>query len=259
MEILDVPLDKLVVHKLNIQYFKGELTDKSALKTDIKANGIKTPIQITSTNEILAGATRFGIAKELGFKKIPAMVIESVKTEEQAKDWIIKDNLLRRHLTTSDRLLLLAELSDNYVAKRGGDRGNQYTGGKLQKLENGTDMESGLKATAKVAGTSVQQVSIARAYREKIRKNPELIEAPVSEVLKNNKQLIDDLKPTKPVEKELKMKYNKGEDSLRIYQAEGEGVSQSLGDFIVSFDKHNFVVGITINHFKKLRAVVKDT
>ena len=95
MVIEDVDISKLSVHPLNDKFF-GEVAvvDRGALKADIKINGIKVALQITPDYQILAGATRFRIAQELGIKKLPCQIIQGLDTEDQVSAYIIKDNLL---------------------------------------------------------------------------------------------------------------------------------------------------------------------
>lgn len=50
--------------------------------------------------------------------------------------------------------LLLAELSDNYVGKPGQHKGNRYTNGKFQNLEDSKTIESDIEKTAMAAGIS---------------------------------------------------------------------------------------------------------
>ena len=47
------------------------------------------------------------------------------KDDKKVKEYVIKDNLLRRHMTTEQKLFLYAELSIVYETGRGGDRKSQ--------------------------------------------------------------------------------------------------------------------------------------
>ena len=134
---MEVETKKLKEHPFNLETFKDtQGYDFDALKEDIRKNGIKTELHITPDYVVLCGHQRLKAAKELGLKTVPCKIVSGLKTEEQEKEYIIKDNLLRRHLTTEQRMLLFAELSRLYEVGRGakeGFRGNQYERGKDAK------------------------------------------------------------------------------------------------------------------------------
>ena len=270
MAIEDVEITRLSVHPLNDKFF-GEVAvvDRSALKADIKNNGIKVALQITPDYQILAGATRFRIAQELGIKKLPCQIIQGLDTEDQVSAYIIKDNLLRRHLATSDRLLLFSELS--FMNERG--RGIAT---KDQPRESGKfapkDAQSAslgkeddvLEKTAKEVGVSPRTIAKARQYTKKIQEHPELKNAPVADVLKlPTKQVLKELheqeeedRRTKPPEI-LKLSYNKETDSLYVFKRKGTGIAKGLGNILISFDSNQEVVGVRIGKFKDLLAAAE--
>ena len=104
----------------------------SRLSQDIKENGLSDSI-ITFEGKILDGRNRF--------KACQMVSIEPVFKEYDGSDplaFVISHNLHRRHLTESQRAMIASSVA---TIRHGGERGNQYTGGKssidgLAKLTN---------------------------------------------------------------------------------------------------------------------------
>ena len=142
-EIESFPVSKLIEHPDNKRLFNPlEGADFERLKADIEKNGIHDALIVTKENVegvrvILAGHNRLRAARELGLKFVPVRVkVFSEKTEETR--FIIRDNLHRRQLKPEQVKALIVELYGEEIGKdgRGGDRGNQYTGGKVAKVNN---------------------------------------------------------------------------------------------------------------------------
>jgi hypothetical protein len=92
------------------------------LAEDIKANGLKEPITVMPDGKGLDGRNRHKACKL-------ASVLPKFKTYEgnDPVGFVVSKNLHRRHLTTIQRASIAAEIAN---LPRGGDRGNQHTGGK---------------------------------------------------------------------------------------------------------------------------------
>lgn len=106
--------------RLNKQEFED-------LKRDIAANGQALPITVLAgTNLIIDGRHRYEACQRLGIEP----KIEYVSLTESQILWkVISLNTRRRHLSESQRAAIAARIAN---LKCGGDRGNQYTGGKVQ-------------------------------------------------------------------------------------------------------------------------------
>ena len=100
-----------------------------ALTEDIRANGQREPIW-TYQGKIIDGRNRYSAILRLQEQK--------VNIEPTFREWdgqgslvafVVSLNLHRRHLDVSQRAMVAATLANQ---KRGGDRGNQHTGGKAQ-------------------------------------------------------------------------------------------------------------------------------
>ncbi len=102
--------------------------DYRRLKDDITLNGIRHPVivyQNAKGNFILAGVHRQKAALEIGLKEIP---IETVRgTPKEYREFVINENLARRHLTTKQKQNLIDYLlqsnpkeSDRTIAEKTG-------------------------------------------------------------------------------------------------------------------------------------------
>ncbi|MEM1077424.1 MAG: ParB N-terminal domain-containing protein [Pseudomonadota bacterium] len=110
-----------------------------SLMDSITALGVmKDPIQVRKVKHkkgaliLIAGAHRLEAARRLGWEKIPAKVWDCA--DDWARMMEIDDNLTGAEMDTLDLCVFLAERKTIYerlnpLAKRGGARGNQHTGG----------------------------------------------------------------------------------------------------------------------------------
>jgi ParB-like chromosome segregation protein Spo0J len=144
--------------------------DFEALVGDIRENGVRDEIILTPNGEVLDGINRLRASKEAGVE--PRFKI----TEEPPEKWaslVISKNLHRRHLTSSQRAAIAAEL----VTTKHGD--NQHSGGaanlpvlsqpeaaaKLQTSERNVRDAAKVKSLSKELHESVKagKVSVATA------------------------------------------------------------------------------------------------
>lgn len=174
---MEIKTEVLKPYEFNKEFFEDiKGTDYEALKEDIKQNGIKVELHITKSNTILCGHQRWSIAKEIGMKEVPVKIVNIDESDDKkVKEYVIKDNLLRRHLSTEQKYILIATLSEVYEIGRGAKefQGNQYKSGEHAEVAS-TPQEDVLKKTSKDTGVSERTVASARKYRELIKKSPEL-------------------------------------------------------------------------------------
>jgi ParB family chromosome partitioning protein len=112
-------------------------------------------------NVLIDGHTRVAAAEEANVKEIPFLSL-TFETEEDAIEYAIRHNSMRRAVTAGDKFRCM-KLVD-VRGKGGGDRGNQYTGGKVasgKRLPDANE-ESSKGRTAKLVGISGLQVSKMR-------------------------------------------------------------------------------------------------
>jgi ParB family chromosome partitioning protein len=130
---------------------------------------LRHPIELRPRPEggyqLVAGAHRLRAAQLLGWDVIPAVVIQV--SDDQARLAEIDENLIRHELNPLDRAVFLAERKVLYErlypqARRGGDRGNQHTGGRQ------TDTVSFSQDTAERCGLTDRTIRRAVMIAEKL-------------------------------------------------------------------------------------------
>ncbi|OLP56925.1 hypothetical protein BJF92_11215 [Rhizobium rhizosphaerae] len=81
--------------------------DYAALKADIAAHGVKSPVDYDEAGNILDGHHRVAICRELGLNDWPRFVRKGL-SEEAKRDFALSINLLRRHLSLAQRRAIAA-------------------------------------------------------------------------------------------------------------------------------------------------------
>ena len=145
---------KLKENPISAKHFRdlgGE--DFEKLKADIQARGILVPLVAMKDGTLLAGHNRLRAAKQIGLEKIPVQWVEDDLSRKDQEGFVIKDNVLRRQLSAEEKESLIVSLYGEQIreSKHGGDRGNQFTGGKVKvNLAKQIEQETGIKeATVK--------------------------------------------------------------------------------------------------------------
>jgi ParB family chromosome partitioning protein len=140
VKVITIPIEEIVIgERLRpINYDEiGELVNS------IAENGLINPIAVGDKAEdgypLIAGLHRLTACKRLGLVEIAAHVIEGSAIELQIAE--IDENLIRLRLTPVQRAKFTQRRRELYEmlhpeTKRGGDRGNQHTGGKARQTDN---------------------------------------------------------------------------------------------------------------------------
>lgn len=84
--------------------------DYEALKADITKHGIRQPLRVCG-RVVLAGNTRLMIAKELKIAFVPVLYLPEM-TKLEMREYVINDNLCRRHLTVAERAVLALAIAE---------------------------------------------------------------------------------------------------------------------------------------------------
>lgn len=116
---MKVNVSELKPYELNKFLFDESSVDYKALKGDIEAKGVKVALHILPNKTILAGHNRWSIAKELGIEQVPCEFVTNLKSPEEIKEYVIKDNLFRRQLNPQQRYFLWGQLSKTYEVGAG--------------------------------------------------------------------------------------------------------------------------------------------
>jgi ParB family chromosome partitioning protein len=116
---------KLKDHPRQAEVF-GDLSDAelAALAEDMRANGLRDPIEVVSDGTIIGGHQRVRAAKRLGWSEVDVIVRVDLQTADTiaAKKSFLTDNLLRHHLSPLVRAKCIKELVE---LERGGRRSSQ--------------------------------------------------------------------------------------------------------------------------------------
>jgi len=145
----------LSVNKLNSVFDEISKKDFETLKADIQERGVLVPLILkVDRTTLLAGHNRLKVAIELNLLTVPVQYLETELDKESEKEFVIKDNLLRRQLTASQKLALIETLYGREIseAKHGGKRGNRHTkqeneSTKIQlNLAKRIEQETGIKS-----------------------------------------------------------------------------------------------------------------
>lgn len=141
-----------------------------ALAAIIGSQGLMNPVTLRADGarfRLVAGLHRLEAVRALGWDAIPARLSQA-ETDDAARLEEVMENLGRHELVALDRCQHLWELKQVWErmypqAKKGGDRGNQHTGGKVQSLDLGSDAPvfGFAKATAEKIGLSKQAIHLA--------------------------------------------------------------------------------------------------
>lgn len=120
MKIILSDIKKISVNKLkknisNDKFFRTE-TGKyfDDLATDIQKRGILVPLIAKKDGTLLAGHARLLVAQGLGIKMVPVQFVEQDLSPDAEVEFIIKDNLLRRHLAPDERFELYRTIIKNF-------------------------------------------------------------------------------------------------------------------------------------------------
>jgi len=180
---MNVLVSELKPYKFNERFF--ELLPKDVykpLKADIEKNGIKTDLHILPDNTVVCGHQRLRIAKEIGLEKVPCKVVK-LEGDDVIKEYVIKDNLLRRHLTPEQKALLYGELKKlpHYQGRVG--RPSKEITDNVSVIKGETN-----ELIGKEFGVSGRTVDRYLQYAEEVDSHPELRSEKITKVLRDVKK-----------------------------------------------------------------------
>ena len=143
-----------------------------ALKLDIAANGLRTPLEVTAAGVVLDGHARLQAARELGLETLEVL---QVATEDELA-YMLRAALLRRQLTPSQKAALAVKLSDLdrlRAQAAGRQRANLRRGAEVASLpaRESDDTDDGTmgrtrERIAELAGTSPRTVQDVLTVQE---------------------------------------------------------------------------------------------
>ena len=185
-------------------------TEFSDLKESIKRHGLIEPLVINQDGRLLCGRRRVQALNELGINEAPVRVIKT-KNEIEEFDISFEENVRRKNFTDLEIEEALVERKKLYLqqypeTKRGGDRGNQYTGG---KPTNGRS-DSFAEETAKRLGVSKRKIERYLQAHQLRKDHPQLKNEPKSLKVIQRARKIESRKGT-VIPKEIDMQLRCGD------------------------------------------------
>jgi N6-adenosine-specific RNA methylase IME4 len=149
---------RLLAHKFAELFPALDKTDLKELADDIKAHGLEEPI-VLYQGFILDGRNRYRAAQmaELDLDPADRSLFDAFTgTDDGALQYVISKNLKRRHLTTSQRAMIAADIAS---LQQGGDRrSDQAANLPVEKTQAGA---------AKSLGVSERAVRTAKKVKDK--------------------------------------------------------------------------------------------
>jgi ParB-like chromosome segregation protein Spo0J len=171
LPVKDVEPSKLQPNPKNTEIFRTESSEYfERLTEDIRKRGIIVPLIAEQNGTILAGHNRWEIAKRLHLKFVPVQYVASELSEEEAREFVIKDNLLRRQFSSQEWLEIYKQLYPNFderLAKHG-----QRATAKTIRVDNVHSEENGndiLTAERIAADTGQSKAAVQKQLQRKKR------------------------------------------------------------------------------------------
>jgi len=130
--------------------------DYNRMRSDIEDRGVIIPVIATPDFMLVCGYNRLKIAKEIGLKSIPVIFMDIEDKEKET--FAIKDNLNRRQLSTEQRAVIIAKLTE-HIKK-----------GRKPKKDKSPSTEE----IAKDLGLSSATIRRAKQFVKQVKEKPEL-------------------------------------------------------------------------------------
>ncbi len=163
-EVKSISRSSLRINNSNADYFRKE--DDAyfeRLTEDVKRRGFLVPLIAKKDGTLLAGHNRLTVAERLGIDFLPVQYVELPLTKEEEREFVIKDNLLRRHLSANEWIevykKLYPDFEDTFL--------NEETRTKSGRLKNGEERLTIAKIAADVGQKEVTVKAQIRREREK--------------------------------------------------------------------------------------------
>lgn len=116
--VKDVSVNDVRVNPNNTLFFKTESKEYfQRLEEDIRKRGILVPLIAKKDGTLLAGHNRLAIAKQIGLPLVPVQFVDEDKYDispEAEREFVVKDNLLRRQFTAQEWIEVYRQLYPNF-------------------------------------------------------------------------------------------------------------------------------------------------
>ena len=170
---MDVQAISCIVITTNGRLRKLSRPKVKELADSITEIGLLNPITVMAAGSeytLVAGRHRLEAARLLGWQTIPAVVVDLVDLDRRLAE--VDENLIRANLSDLERATHLSTRKHLYElkhpeTKRGGDRGNQHTGGR-QNADSAFSQDAA-KKTGRSRRVIEEDVQIAESIPEDVR------------------------------------------------------------------------------------------
>lgn len=183
-EVKPVKVQDLHINPSNAEFFPIEDAQRfEQLKNDIRERGIIVPLLAKRDNTLLAGHNRLKAATELGLEYVPVQYVQEQLSAEQEREFLIKDNLLRRQFTGSEWLMIYRKLYPTFDEEM---LSNTERRGRPKKDEKGR------LTIEKIAADTGQKPDTVRMQITREQKKPNIVR--FSQHKEAHGSLVDDCK-----------------------------------------------------------------
>lgn len=121
-QVRQTPIHTLLVNPLNATIFQEETPDYfEKLTNDVQKRGILTPLVAKADGTLLAGHNRLRVAQALNLQYVPVQFVNENEvwklSHEEEREYIVKDNLLRRQISGDEWIQTYRKLYPDFDAQ----------------------------------------------------------------------------------------------------------------------------------------------
>jgi ParB-like chromosome segregation protein Spo0J len=177
---------KLKENPLNTDFFREESADYFAkLRADVEQRGIIVPLVVKKDDTLLAGHNRLRVARELGIENVPVQYVLEGLSATSEREFIIKDNLYRRHFSGAEWIDLYRKMYPDFdeqitqETRGGGRKWNKTENSVLLKPASGNASAATRLTAEKIASDTGQKLSAVQKQLTKYKREKQA-NSPVS-------------------------------------------------------------------------------
>jgi len=205
-----IEVDKVIV----TERFREDLGDLESLKESVKRLGFLHPIGVTADNRLVYGRRRLEVAKQLGLRRIPCVIVHLGEFEQKVAE--LEENLRRKNLSWVEEVKAKAEL-DRFLREI---HGEQKPGRPKNSLDSNELWD--YDKTADLLGESRPLVSQDIQLARLMEQRPELADLPTKSAAKKQMYIILRGEERNPFEESSKPPYDFECPCGRRYRIEWE-------------------------------------
>jgi ParB-like chromosome segregation protein Spo0J len=117
-EVRYVHPSELRANPMNAIFRKESERYFQEIAEDIQKRGIIDALIARPDGMLLSGHNRLRVAERLGLERVPVRYLVDSLNEREEREFLIKDNLLRRHFSSAEKIRLYEHLYENFHERR---------------------------------------------------------------------------------------------------------------------------------------------